>query len=332
MQLPRYLQVEPVGQCNLRCRMCPIQFRQDGPPYGPPAFMDFGLFTRLLDQLPELEELHLQGLGEPMMHPRFFDMVEAGVQRGVRVTTNSNLTLLTDKRAVRCVESGLAVLHGSIDGVTPETYEWVRVRSHFDRVVGNLQRLRATRDALAATTPRLHLVMVLMRRNLDELPTLVRAAADWGADELFAQHLCHDFTEDALPAQYRPMREFVEAQTLLQADDAWVSDVFDEAREAAAATGIRLRLPHVRPKPYAADTPGRERCDWPWRGGYVSYQGYAMPCCMISTPDRMHMGSVTEMPFERVWNGEAYQSFRSALDSGTPPDICAACSLYRGTF
>jgi MoaA/NifB/PqqE/SkfB family radical SAM enzyme len=23
--LPKFLQIEPVGQCNLRCRMCPIQ-------------------------------------------------------------------------------------------------------------------------------------------------------------------------------------------------------------------------------------------------------------------------------------------------------------------
>ena len=72
---PDYLQLEPVGQCNLRCQMCPIQFRQDGPPHGPPAFMEFEPFTRLLDEFPGLEELQLQGLGEPMMHPRFFDMV-----------------------------------------------------------------------------------------------------------------------------------------------------------------------------------------------------------------------------------------------------------------
>ena len=92
MDLPKFLQVEPVGQCNLRCQMCPIQFRQDGPPHGPPAFMDFDVFTRLLDQFPDLEELQLQGLGEPMMHPRFFDMVELAASRGIRVSTNTNLT------------------------------------------------------------------------------------------------------------------------------------------------------------------------------------------------------------------------------------------------
>lgn len=42
-----------------------------------------------------MTELQLQGLGEPMMHPRFFGMVAYAVARGVEVSTNSNLTLLT---------------------------------------------------------------------------------------------------------------------------------------------------------------------------------------------------------------------------------------------
>src|SRR5690242_1194231 len=99
MKLPSYIQIEPVGQCNLRCQMCPIQFRQDGPPYGPPAFMPFETFARTLDELDGLSELHLQGLGELMMHPRFFDMVAYAAARGVEVSTNSNLTLLNAPRA-----------------------------------------------------------------------------------------------------------------------------------------------------------------------------------------------------------------------------------------
>src|SRR3954464_528104 len=93
LPLPSFLQLEPVGQCNLRCQMCPIQFRKDGPPHGPPAFMDFDKFTGLVDQFPTLHELHLQGLGEPMMHPRFFDMVSHAVSKHVRVSTNTNMTL-----------------------------------------------------------------------------------------------------------------------------------------------------------------------------------------------------------------------------------------------
>jgi MoaA/NifB/PqqE/SkfB family radical SAM enzyme len=119
---PTFLQVEPVGQCNLRCQMCPIQFRRDGPPYGPPAFMKFETFTRLIDDLPGLEEVQLQGLGEPMMHPRFFDMVTYASAKGIKVGTNTNLTLLNPQRAERCVSSGLQEMSVSIDGATPEIY------------------------------------------------------------------------------------------------------------------------------------------------------------------------------------------------------------------
>src|SRR5947208_5069723 len=139
VELPTFLQIEPVGQCNLRCRMCPIQFRRDGPPHGPPAFMAWDTFTRLLDDFPGLKELQLQGLGEPMMHPRFFDMVAYAAARGIKVGTNSNLTLLNPVRAERCVTSGLADLHVSIDGATAATYETIRVRAHLDRVLKNVE-------------------------------------------------------------------------------------------------------------------------------------------------------------------------------------------------
>src|SRR5579884_3367423 len=138
MQLPAYVQMEPAGQCNLRCQMCSIQFRRDGPPHGPLAFMEFDTYRRLIDEFEGLEELHLQGLGEPMMHPRFWDMVAYAADKGIRVTTNSNLTLLNARRAERCVTSGLFRIHVSIDGSTAETYERIRVRAHYDKLMRNI--------------------------------------------------------------------------------------------------------------------------------------------------------------------------------------------------
>jgi radical SAM protein with 4Fe4S-binding SPASM domain len=332
MDLPRFLQVEPVGQCNLRCRMCPILFRQDGPPYGPPAFMDFDLFTRLLDGFPDLEELQLQGLGEPMMHPRFFDMVELAAARGIKTSTNTNLTLLNAKRAERCVTSGLGELHASIDGATAETYERIRVRAHFDRILANLERLMDERRRRGSATPRVRLVAVAMRQNLPEFPDLVRLAHRLGIEAVFVQHLCHDFGESSLPAHYRPMRDFVDDQTLLHVDPEEIRAVFTEARAVAKELGVDLRLPPTRPRVHPPGTPGPKRCDWPWRGAYVSYQGLAMPCCMVATPDRATLGNMAESGVDAVWNGPEYEAFRAALSSETPPEVCRSCSIYSGTF
>jgi MoaA/NifB/PqqE/SkfB family radical SAM enzyme len=330
--LPRFLQIEPVGQCNLRCRMCPIQFRTDGSPGAAPAFLELDTFCRLLDQFPDLAELHLQGLGEPLMHPAFFAMVRHAVARGITVSTNSNLTVLSERRAAECVASGLSRIHVSIDGADASTYEYIRVRSRYERVLRNVRRLVAARSAADASTPEIRLVAVVMRTNLHQLADLVRLAYDLQTPHLSVQHLCHDYGEQSLPEKYRPMRAFVEAETLLGADPEAVRAAFERARAAARALGVTLRLPNMQPRPFAAGTDGRSRCDWPWRGAYLSYSGEAMPCCMVSTPDRISLGNMAREGVAAVWQGKAYETFRRDLADGPPPEVCRSCSLYHGTF
>jgi MoaA/NifB/PqqE/SkfB family radical SAM enzyme len=333
VQAPRFLQIEPVGQCNLRCTMCALQFREDGPPYGPPAFLDYGLFLKLLDEAHDARELQLQGLGEPLMHPRFFDMVREAKRRGLEVSTNSNATLLTEKRAHKLIESGLDRLHVSIDGASAETYERIRIRGHFDRVVANAQRMNEIRRAEPSTALQVHMVAVLMRQNLAELPALVRLAHDLGMDSLFVQHLAHEFEEAALPAQYASMRQFVDEQMLQVSDEAAAEHWFTAARFEAQRLGLPLRLPEPFAVPNIAPlSAGNHRCNWPWTGAYLSYEGLAMPCCMVGTPDRTTLGDTRRDSLIEVWEGDAYRDFRDRLDSDDPPDICRSCAVYKGRF
>ncbi|MGZ3392517.1 MAG: radical SAM protein [Isosphaeraceae bacterium] len=152
---------------------------------------------------------------------------------GVRVSTNTNLTLLNDRRAELCVTSGLSELHASIDGATAETYNRIRVRARFERIVPNLERLVQARSRLAIATPHIRMVAVVMRQNLHELQNLVRLAHRVAIDSLFVQHLCHDFQESSLPAQYRPMRDFVSAETLTKEDPEQIERCFEAARAVA---------------------------------------------------------------------------------------------------
>lgn len=330
--LPEYIQIEPVGQCNLRCQMCPIQFRKDGPPYGPPALMPLERFRAIIDEIAGLKELHLQGLGEPTIHPQFFDMVRYAVSRGVTVSTNTNMTLLTPERARQCVASGLDAVHVSIDGATAPTYERIRAGARFRRVLRNLKLLNAAKRDLQSQKPSIRMVNVAMRQNIHELPQLVRLAARLEIRSLFVQHLAHDFAESSLPSHYRPMRDFVQEQTLLCEDEERVIRIFSEARAAARECGVELRLPRVRPAQHAPGTPGRSRCDWPWRGMYFSYDGKSMPCCMIATPDRKNFGGVDQAKASDIWRGAEYEEFRRRLDSDDPPEICKTCSVYSRTF
>jgi radical SAM protein with 4Fe4S-binding SPASM domain len=325
--LPEFVQIEPVGLCNLRCRMCSVPFRKESA-----AFIDIEVYRHLIEGFPTLKDLQLQGLGEPMLHPQFFEMVSYATARGIRVSTNTNLTLLTPDRARQCVDSGLHALHASIDGASAETYESIRLGASFKKVVRNLDRLLAAKREAQSDTPYCRIVMVIMRRNLNELPDIVRLAHSHGVDRIFVQHLCHDYSESTLPAAYRTMRDFIDVEELSGLPYAEVEAAFQQAREVADDLSVELRLPSLAALYPQHEITQARGCDWPMRGAYISYRGDAMPCCMVSTPDRANLGNMARQEIIKVWNGPMYRSFRNALRSSNPPEICRGCGIYKGTF
>jgi radical SAM protein with 4Fe4S-binding SPASM domain len=175
------------------------------------------------------------------------------------------------------------------------------------------------------------LVFVAMRRNITELPALVRLAADIGVDELRVQNLSHTFSDTDPAGEYADIRAYTAAEQL-SGDPGLVRTVFAEATAEAATAGLVLRLPAVAvaaPGPRAAGQPG---CTWPWDGAYVTHRGEVQPCCMVMGSDRATLGRIGDDTFTEVWRGAAYQDFRARLLTGDPPAVCEGCAMYRGVF
>jgi hypothetical protein len=63
-----------------------------------------------------------------------------------------------------------------------------------------------------------------------------------------------------------------------------VDEYFGQACELAQSLELKLCLPRTTLKKFEPGTPGRKRYDWPWSGAYISFEGYMMPCCMVSPP------------------------------------------------
>lgn len=116
--------VEPTTTCNLCCRTCIRNVWQD-----PEAHMEMAVFEQLVEQLgvfPEMRRVIFSGLGEPMSHPHFVDMVRLVRARGIAVTVGSNGVLMDRALARELVQLGVDRLVLSLDGVRPETYSGVR--------------------------------------------------------------------------------------------------------------------------------------------------------------------------------------------------------------
>jgi radical SAM protein with 4Fe4S-binding SPASM domain len=291
-------------------------------------------FLELVDGLPQLRKLTLQGLGEPLLSPHLLDMVRHAAGRGVEVGFNTNGVLLKRPLAERLVAGGLGWLHVSLDGATAETYEEVRHGTdltpragQFDRVVENLRGMVAARNGSAR--PRIQLVFVAMRRNVAELPALIELAADVGVDSVWVQNLSHDFGDTGSSEAYGPMREYVSEEALFGDAAGHAAEIFAAAADRAAALGVELRLPRLEEPGRRQGDPG---CTWPWDAAYVTHRGEVQPCCMVMGSDRATLGRLDESSFGEIWGGRAYEEFRERLLSDDPPDVCVGCSLYRRVF
>lgn len=141
-----YLQVS--RRCNLRCAMCGHEIWQSNS-----GFMEEPVFERVLAEAEAngIDSLHiLSGQGEPLLHPRIFEMLEQAAARGFKVGIVTNGTPLTPDRIQRLAGIGLAYIQFSFAGWDKPSYEGVYVGAKFERTLANL---KAMNEALPPGAP-----------------------------------------------------------------------------------------------------------------------------------------------------------------------------------
>jgi MoaA/NifB/PqqE/SkfB family radical SAM enzyme len=314
---------EVANRCNSLCATCPLTFS----PQEQARQLSLDEFRALVAQLPDLRRAVLQGIGEPLLNRDLAKMIAHLKQLGVYTVFNTNAALLTRRRQVELIDSGLDELRVSLDSSTPDTYLKIRGIPAFERVVDNLAQTVRTRLEMASPTPRISIWMTGLRENLAELPDVVDLAARLGVDEVYLQRLV--FWGEGLATG---------DQSIFTHSSLESEHIIEEAERRAARHGVSFRGAdaqsprasllerplHVDPEPWRA-------CSRPLRLAYVTAQGTALPCCIAPFTDApfegMRLGNYLEDGVASVWHGPAYQRFREQLYSSEPPAACRNCGL-----
>jgi MoaA/NifB/PqqE/SkfB family radical SAM enzyme len=314
---------EVANRCNSLCATCPLTFS----PQEAAKQLTLDEFKELVAQLPSLRRAVMQGIGEPLLNRDLVPMIRHLKTRGVYVVFNTNATLLTHRRQIELIESGLDELRVSLDGSTPETYLKVRGIPGFERVVGNVAEMVRTKRDLNARTPRVSFWVTGMRENLPELPAVVDLAARIGVDEVYLQRMVFGFDADALAR---------EDQTIHASFRDEADRIIIEAEHRALAQSVSFRgSDGLSPRASIADhgipaEPWRA-CSRPLRLAYITAQGNALPCCIAPFTDAPYssitLGNYLREGVAAVWEGSAYRSFREQLYSPDPPACCRNCGL-----
>lgn len=112
------------------------------------GFMEFDLFRKIIDDFSEFDKpvkvIHLYTDGEPLLHPRFADMVRYAKESGVveRVTTTTNGSRLAPQLNRQIIEAGIDKICVSVYGMNEEQYtKFSKFKINFDSLVENTRDL-----------------------------------------------------------------------------------------------------------------------------------------------------------------------------------------------
>ena len=208
------------------------------------------------------------------------------------------------------MRSELDWLNFSIDGATKATFEKMRPGAVFEEMLANVRRVVEAVGGRAR--PAIDIWFLSNRENIQELPDMVDLVKSLGITKLNTQGVHYWGHPD--------WHERVEEANTI--DD--LASVLRETKRRADATGVEFQWLNF-PDPAAARS-----CKWPWKGAYITADGFVTPCCENgSDPERINFGNIFEQSFSEIWNSEQYQQFRRALQSTeSRPAICADCPSY----
>ena len=128
-----------------------------------------------------------------------------------------------------------------------------------------------------------------------------------------------------------------EEQAVFRAMQAKEEIHLAKAEALAEKLGIRLQAsgattPRESLAGASEDSRPWSRCRRPTSLMYITANGNVLPCCLspFTTGDYpgLILGNVFRTPLEEIWNGDAYQRFRAALQSDTPWEACDRCGVY----
>jgi len=296
---PYHIILETTTKCNLECRTC-MRSKQDWGIYE--SNMPFDLYYSLISDLKyPTRFVSFVGMGEQLLNPQIFRMMNVAKQKGFEVSLTDNFTLVDKEVAHTLIRSQIDYLYASFDSVSKRKFEKIRVGANFEDVVNNIRQFVEAKKQVNAKKPEVFFKSTISRDNFSEIPDLIRLAEDLGLDGIdFSKE--HSYCQDNVN------------------DPSFYLDP-----KSLPLTKMRLILCEMS-KIYPCQA---------LAGCFVTFDGKVLPCDHVmqllprSEFSRFHVGDVERNTVAEIWRSEKYRRIRRGLASGEWLPFCEKCPAYR---
>ena len=329
---PSWIEFATNNRCNLACIMCTQSDEKSK------DAMPRGEASRLLDVLLHEASLLTPSAGSEPLLGDFDLMLEKCKQHDVHLNIITNGTLLSEKRFREMAER-LQMVQFSFDSHIPDIYERIRKNAKFSKTSDNI---RGVLKAAAEYEIPIIFVMVLMADNAEHIPGYIDFIADQGGDRARAR------------VRIQPLLDISSHYAELRVENRFNSDqlaqLVNQGLERAKERGIIYQTDLEPPlnndfypiSPFKRNVSGDvivryldfikfkypHFCHMATHYFKVIPTGEVYPCCR--GPVELIMGNILETPFEQIWNGKRYRTFRRRMHKRKYPKCCRNCSVLTG--
>jgi MoaA/NifB/PqqE/SkfB family radical SAM enzyme len=224
---PNYIWVPATFRCNLRCRTCSVRNSPPGKDVSPE------LIDQIFDAVGAAAEVvNVTGIGEPFFSrswPHLRRRIRERPYRRLEIVTNGMLLTEDEVRDMMRPEHP-TILIVSIDGARKETFEYIRDRARWERLVATMEMIaRLRRELQPGPGFSLGVDFVAVRDNIRELPELIPKLAEWGVDLVLVIEM----------GDWEVNRDFF-AEQALRFYPRLANEYYDKARAIASQYPFRL--------------------------------------------------------------------------------------------
>jgi MoaA/NifB/PqqE/SkfB family radical SAM enzyme len=298
-------QIELTTRCLLRCTMC----CREGYHHMPRKDMALEDFQKIVPELHDVESVVLEGWGESLLHPQLPEIIRLVKNAGSRVGFVTSGKTLREAYIAELIQAGTDFIGFSLSGAEAGTHNSIRVNSDLPELMQNIRLLQERKARLHSDSPRIHIVYLLLKKNLGEVSALLDLAHNLGIHEVILIHMA--LVTNAWQEEQRIFG---------RKDTADAEKVFVEAKKKAGRLGIALRLPSLTAQDVAVCAEN------PLENLYISVNGNVSPCVYLRPPvtppfrrifygteyptEKVGFGNIFQKPFREIWEDARYREFR----------------------
>lgn len=306
--LPPCLFVEVTNRCNLTCPTCQLGTSEAYNGYKK-ADLSFDQFKKIIDQIPSLVYITLQGVGEPLLNKDIIKMISYCANKGISTYINTNGTILTENKSHELIDAGLSNLSISINSFDEKVFSETRSGASIKKITENVKKFIEIKKSKGKEKPIVSFRAILMRETEPHMEDLIFKSDELGIDVLYIQLFMSVIADKNLVKSSLTPSEI------------------DEFSEKIEKWKKQIKM-EIITESFGKSSNNLGQCKLPWFSPNVTAEGFITPCCTISNPSILNMGSVFETPFEQIWNSDKFVQFRAGFYE-KQPKACIGCQNYK---